>query len=89
MAKTVKQIQFPTTEWIDNWVDTYLDKHPNEKIDDFKALETKATDEWWDKQIDLGNPTPFDLTEEQEKESKKARQTTGDKTTKKKTSYKE
>lgn len=86
MAKA-KQIQYPTQEWLDKWVDTYLDKHPTEKVDDFKALEERAEAEWWDKQIDLGNPTPHDLTPEQEKVSKEARITTGDKK-KKTTAYK-
>ena len=72
MAKT-KEIQYPTQEWIDKWVDTYLDKHPTEKVSDFSALEEKATEAWWDNEIDHDRPTPFDFTEEQEKASKKAR----------------
>lgn len=87
MAK-IKEIIYPTTEWLDSWIDTYLDKHPNEKIDDFKLLEEKAHEVWWDKQIDLGNPTPYDLTKEQEKASKKARSTTSNEPKKKTTSYK-
>ena len=72
MAKT-QEIQYPTQEWIDKWVDTYLDKHPTEKVSDFSALEEKATEAWWDNEIDHDRPTPFDFTEEQEKASKKAR----------------
>lgn len=33
-----KEIQYPTQDWIDKWIDTYMDKNPNEKISDFKAL---------------------------------------------------
>lgn len=62
-----KQIVYPTQEWIDAWVDKWMDKHPNERVADFKELEEQATAEWWDKQIDKGNPTPYDLTKEQEK----------------------
>lgn len=68
MAKT---IQYPTQEWLDNWIDKYLDKHPDEKIEDFDLLKEQAEGEWWDKQIDKGNPTPFDLNEE-EKQAQKA-----------------
>lgn len=79
MAKK-KEIQYPTQDWLDNWVDKYLDKHPTEKVDDFKALENKAMGEWWDNEIEHNRPTPFDLTPEQEKASKKAR-STGEKKT--------
>ena len=57
MAKT---IQYPTDEWLD----AYVDKTGC-------SLEEAET-AWWDKQIDKGNPTPWDLTPEQEKESRKA-----------------
>lgn len=70
-----KEINFPTQEWLDNWVDKYMDKHPNEKITDFKALEEKATEEWWDNEINHDRPTPFDLTPEQEKVAKQATKT--------------
>ena len=70
MAK-VKEIQYPTQEWLDKWVDKYLDKHPNEKIDDFSVLTEKATEAWWDNEVDHDRPTPFDLTEEQKKAQKK------------------
>lgn len=55
-----KQIQFPTDEWLDK----YIDKHGCSLKD--------AECAWWDAQIDKGNPTPYDLTPEQEKESRKA-----------------
>lgn len=74
MAKT-KEIQYPTQDWLDKWVDKYLDDHPTEKVTDFKALEEKAMEVWWDNEIDHDRPTPFDLTKEQEKASKKARGT--------------
>lgn len=74
-----KEIQRPTQDWIDKWVDTYMDKNPNEKISDFKALEEKANEAWWDNEINHNRPTPFDLTKEQQKEAKKATITTSDK----------
>ena len=55
-----KQIQYPTDEWLDK----YVDKHGC-SLEDAECA-------WWDAQIDKGNPTPFDLTPEQEKESRKA-----------------
>ena len=73
MKKT--EINYPTQEWLDNWVDKYIDKNPNEKITDFKALEEKATEEWWDNEIDHNRPTPFDLTPEQQKIAKEATKT--------------
>lgn len=69
MAKT---INYPTQEWLDSWVDKYLEEHPNEKVEDFKALEDEASAEWWDKEIDQGHPTPYDLTPEQQKVAKEA-----------------
>lgn len=54
-----KAILYPTDEWLDN----YVLKHG-------ASLE-EADAAWWDLQIDKGNPTPFDLTPEQEKEAKK------------------
>ena len=55
-----KQIQYPTDEWLDK----YVDKHGC-SLEDAECA-------WWDVQIDKGNPTPYDLTPEQEKESRKA-----------------
>lgn len=57
MAKT---LEYPTTEWLDALVDRTG-----------CSLE-EAEMAWWDKQVDKGNPTPWDLTPEQEKESRKA-----------------
>lgn len=74
-----KEIQYPTQDWIDKWIDTYMDKNPNEKISDFKALEEKANEAWWDNEINHNRPTPFDLTKEQQKEAKKATITTSNK----------
>ena len=73
MKKT--EINYPTQEWLDNWIDKYIDKNPNEKITDFKALEEKSTEEWWDNEIDHNRPTPFDLTPEQQKVAKEATKT--------------
>lgn len=58
----MKKINYPTDEWIDRWIDA----HPDSCI-------TDAETAWWDAEIGKGNPTPFDLTAEQEKASKKAR----------------
>lgn len=55
-----KEIQFPTDEWLDKMVD--------KKGCSLEEAEMM----WWDAQIDKGNPTPFDLTPEQEKEARKA-----------------
>lgn len=74
-----KEIQYPTQDWIDKWIDIYMDKNPNEKISDFKALEEKANEAWWDNEINHNRPTPFDLTKEQQKEAKKATITTSNK----------
>lgn len=72
MAK-VKEIQYPTQEWLENWVDGWLEAHPTEKVSDFAELTAKAEDAWWIQEIDRDHPTPFDLTPEQEKASKEAR----------------
>lgn len=69
----MKEIIYPTQEWLDSWIDKYMEDNPNEKIEDFEALKEDAMCEWWDAQVDKGNPTPYDLTEEQEKEVKKLR----------------
>lgn len=63
-----KQIQYPTPEWIDE----YMDKHADDNNGEGVSMED-AEQAWWYKQVDLGNPTPDDLTPEQEKASKKAR----------------
>lgn len=64
-------MNYPTQEWLDRWIDNYLD-HTTEKITDFHELEEQAMTAWWDAEVDKGNPTPYDLTPEQEQESKKA-----------------
>lgn len=68
-----KEIRYPSKDWIDRWVDSYMDEHPNERIDDFKELEAKAEDAWWLNEVEHDRPTPFDLTPEQEKVSHEAR----------------
>lgn len=70
---TAKQVNFPTQDWIDEYIDAWLEQHPTEKVEDFKALEDEASQVWWDREIEKGNPTPFDLSKEQEKASKDAR----------------
>ena len=70
MAKT---INYPTAEWLDQWIDRYCDQHPDERITDFEALKEQAEEAWWMNEIDHDRPTPFDLTEEQKRESQKAR----------------
>lgn len=50
-----KSIQYPTADWLEN----YINKH------DCSLEDAEVA--WWDAQIDKGNPTPFDLDEEQEK----------------------
>lgn len=72
-----KEIRYPTQEWLDQWVDNYMDEHPDEKISDFAPIYALADEAWWCKEIDADRPTPFDLTPEQEKESKEARRTPG------------
>lgn len=83
-----KQINYPTQEWLDNWMDKYMEKHPDERIEDFKALEEDAMYEWWCKEVDKGNPTPNDLTPEQQKEASKASRAKSDKERKKPTERK-
>lgn len=60
-------------QFIDKWIDNYLDKHPDEKISDFKALEEQADCAWYDEQVDHDEKTEYDLTPEQEKVSQEAR----------------
>ena len=67
MAKT---IVYPTQEWLDIWMDKYLDTHPNERITDFDALKQDAESAWWDLQVDKGNPTPYDQTAEEKAATK-------------------
>lgn len=70
---TNKQVNFPTQDWIDEFIDAWLEQHPTEKVEDFSELEEEAKCKWWDMEVEKGNPTPYDLTKEQEKVSKEAR----------------
>ena len=72
-----KEVRYPTQEWIDKWIDRWLDANPNTVVSDFSELEEEAQGAWWDQEIEAGRPTPYDLTPEQEKESKEARRTPG------------
>lgn len=67
-----QKINYPTDEWVDKWLDRWMDAHPDEKVEDWDSLKEQAMDEWWDNEVDHGRPTPYDLTEEQEKVSKEA-----------------
>ena len=73
MAIKKQEIRYPTQEWLDNWIDKYLEAHPNEKITDWDSLREDAETEWWDIEADHDRPTPYDLTPEQEKASQEAR----------------
>lgn len=57
-----KKIRYPSDEWIDR----YIDAHEGASIKDAEQV-------WWDNEIDHGNPTPFDLTEEQAENAKEVR----------------
>lgn len=59
-------------QFIEQYLDSYEQDHPNERIN-YQALTEKADCAWYDAQVDAGNKTEYDLTAEQEKESKKAR----------------
>jgi hypothetical protein len=60
-------------QYIEKWIDKYMDDHPDEKISDFKALEEQADCAWYDEQVDHGEKTEYDLTAEQEKVAQEAR----------------
>ena len=72
--KMAKAIVYPTQEWLDNWIDKYMDAHPDERISDFDALKQDAESAWWDIQVDKGNPTPYDQTAEQKAATKSVMQ---------------
>lgn len=55
-----KEIQYPTDEWLDA------------QVDKTGCSLEEAEMAWWDKQIDKGNPTPWDLSPEEEKRARKA-----------------
>lgn len=63
---------YPTDEWVEKWIDRYLET-ATEKVTDFAEIREKAMDAWWENEIEHDRATPFDLTEEEEAESKKAR----------------
>jgi len=67
------KINYPTQEYLDRWVDQWMENHPDEKISDFKELYAQAEDAWWLNEIEHNRPTPDDLTAEQEKVSQEAR----------------
>lgn len=60
-------------QYIEKWIDRYMDEHPDEKISDFKALEEQADCAWYDGQVEHGEKTEYDLTAEQEKVAQEAR----------------
>ena len=53
-------MNYPSEGWIANW----LSNHPNKSKEDADCA-------WWDKEIDAGRPTPFDLQGEQAENAKK------------------
>lgn len=59
-------------QFIDKWLDEYESKHPDEKLD-YEALREQADCEWYDRQVEKGEKTEYDLTKEQEKVSQDAR----------------
>ena len=63
---------YPTEEWVEKWIDRYLET-VTERVTDFNEIREKAMDAWWENEIEHDRATPFDLTEEEKKESKKAR----------------
>lgn len=63
---------YPTDEWVEKWIDRYLET-ATEKVTDFAEIREKAMNAWWENEIEHDRATPFDLTEEEEAESKKAR----------------
>ncbi len=67
-----KEPIYPSDEWVEQWVDSYVD-NATEPITDFAEVREKAMDAWWLNEVEHDRATPFDLTEEQEEESKKAR----------------
>lgn len=60
-------------QYIDNWLDEYERKHPDEKLD-YDALREQADCEWYDREVDKGHKTEYDQTPEEKAASKKAMQ---------------
>lgn len=52
-------MNYPTEVWLAN----YLASHPDKSKEDADCA-------WWDKEIDAGRPTPYDLQGEQAKNAK-------------------
>lgn len=69
----MKKLNYPTQEWLDKWMDKWMDDNPEVKVSDFDALKEKAEGAWWDKEVEKGNPTPYDMTEAEAKASKAVR----------------
>lgn len=57
-------------EFIEAWIDKYMEKHADEKIEDFDELREQADCAWYDMEVehDCGK-TEYDLTAEQERAS--------------------
>lgn len=53
-------MNYPSEGWLTNW----LANHPNKSREDADCA-------WWDKEIDAGRPTPYDLQGEQAENAKK------------------
>ena len=53
-------MNYPSESWLTNW----LANHPGKTKDDADCA-------WWDKEIDAGRPTPYDLQGEQAENAKK------------------
>lgn len=60
-------------QFIENWIDKYLETHPDEKVTDFDHLRDLADCEWTDRAIERGEKTEYDLSPEQQREADKAR----------------
>jgi hypothetical protein len=56
-------------QYIDQYLDRYEREHPDERID-YDALREQADCEWYDKQVEKGEKTEYDLTAEQAKVAK-------------------
>lgn len=52
------EIRYPSEKWLTDFMTTH------------KCDRETADMTWWDIEIEKGNPTPFDLTEEQQKTAK-------------------
>lgn len=52
-------------QFIEKWIDRYMDEHPDEKIEDFDALREQADCEWYDNEVDHDRKTEYDLSAEQ------------------------